>query len=215
MWMPWCLCECYWLSSKLTQQVMLLEGCALVMLPLENFWHCRLPLVFSCHCITIIFCFKKSYFSFNYGTDQNKHNRMSWPVMTSCYLQNTTEMEAVLCVFCMVWKQLRSWMWQFSNNMSYWWASHAEGMCGFPQEGCLRTGGHCAKLRPIQGACGKTGPSALCTSIQHCTRPALYVSQWHSWACQLLTTVYPNNMSHCGEYQWTVAVALENKVGHN
>ena len=87
-WMPRCLCECYWLSSKLTQQVMLLEGCAYVMLPLENFGHCRccLPLVFSCHCITITFSCKKSYFSFNYGTGQNKRNRMSWPVMTSHYL---------------------------------------------------------------------------------------------------------------------------------
>ena len=46
------------------------------MLPLENFGHCRLPLAFSCHCITIIFCFKKSYFSFNYGTGQNKHNTL-------------------------------------------------------------------------------------------------------------------------------------------
>ena len=165
---------------------MLLEGCALVMLPLENFGHCRcrLPLVFSCHCITIIFCFKKATsvsITVQVKTNITGCHDLLWQVVT---FRIPPRWKRFFVSFCMVWKQLRSWMWQFFNNMSYWRASHAEGTRGFPQEGCLQTGGHCAKLRPIQGACGKTGPSALCTSIQHCTRPALYVSQWHSWACQ-------------------------------
>ena len=113
---------------------------------------------------------------------------------------------------CTFWKQLRSWMWQFSNNMSYWWASHAEGTCGFPREGCLRTGGHCAKLRPVQGACGKTGPSATFDTAHN--QPFVSPNGTPKLVNPLLlTTVYPNNMSYCGEYHWTVAVALENKVG--
>ena len=181
------------------------------MLPLENFGHCccHLPLVFSCHCITIIFVLRKATsvsITVRIKTNVTGCHDLLWQVVT---FRIPPRWKRFFVSFCMVWKQLRSWMWQFSNNMSYWWASHAEGTkqlrswmwqfsnnmlywwashaegtCGFPQEGCLQTGGHCAKLRPIQGACGKTGPSALCTNIQHCTRPAPYVSQWHSWACQ-------------------------------
>ena len=113
--MPWCLCECYWLSSKLTQQVMLLEGCALVMLPLENFGHCRcrLPLVFSCHCITIIFCFKKATsvsITVQVKTNITGCHDLLWQVVT---FRIPPRWKRFFVSFCMVWKQLRSWMWQF------------------------------------------------------------------------------------------------------